>query len=98
VYPLFFRIIENKYPVGLIYNMIIGGLMNIVVLPLTNVPKQPATTHFSLSAIIFGFAALFICAGLPVSIMADKTRRKNMLTKTISDRFGNFLKVVKANP
>jgi hypothetical protein len=76
-FPLFKSILKNKYLTGIIYGLIIWVVMNIIVLPLTNVPKHPATAHFSLLAAITSLAALVICVGLPISLVADRYYAKS---------------------
>ncbi len=77
MFPLFKRILKNKYLTGIIYGLIIWVIMNIIVLPLSNVPKHAANADFSLLPVIISLAALVICVGLPISLVADRYYAKN---------------------
>jgi hypothetical protein len=77
LYPNFKRILKNKYVTGILYGFIIWVVMNMAVLPLSNVPKQPGQVN--LITVITSLLALIICIGLPVSLTVTKYYRKKRL-------------------
>lgn len=74
LYPVFLRVLKNKYVVAVIYATIIFFLMNFAVLPLTHIPKGPA--HITVIGLLKGLGALILCVGLPVAMMASKFYQK----------------------
>ena len=66
-YRQFKKLFANKYLIALIYGLFIWLIMNIVVLPLSYVPKFPFQTF----SVLTGIIALVICIGLPTSIAAS---------------------------
>jgi len=74
LYPLIAKALKNKYLIGIIYGLAIWVIMNFVVLPMTNIPKSRG--HLELISLLKGIAALIICIGLPVALIADHERVK----------------------
>jgi hypothetical protein len=56
---------------GLFYGVIIWSVMNLVVLPFTNVPPNPLTV----AGIVKGMVILMLCVGLPISFLIQKENR-----------------------
>lgn len=69
LYPQTIKLAKNKYLVGILYGLVIWVIMNYVVLPMTNIPKSHG--HLELISLLKGIAALIICIGLPVALIAD---------------------------
>jgi hypothetical protein len=69
LYPAFSRILKNKYVIGIIDGLLIWAIMNLIILPLTNIPKRPM--HFGIG-LLEGIAALIICVGIPTAVIADR--------------------------
>jgi len=59
---------------GLLYGIVVYGIMNFVVLPLSGVPKL---AHVSLAGRVNGVLALMLCIGLTVSLLLDRGLRRN---------------------
>jgi hypothetical protein len=73
LYPRIKKIIRNPYLIALSYGILVWLLMNLAVLPLSQVPKFP----FSAYGVSTGLLALIICIGLPVSLAADRYYRQS---------------------
>ncbi|MBS1523278.1 MAG: DUF1440 domain-containing protein [Bacteroidetes bacterium] len=74
LYPRIVKILKNKYLIGIIYGLAIWVIMNYVVLPMTNIPKRHG--HLELVSLLKGIAALIICIGIPVALIADHEMSK----------------------
>jgi len=61
----FFR--ANRIIGGLLYGILIWVIMNLTILPFTNIPKSPTTLIGALK----GMTILMICVGLPISLLAN---------------------------
>jgi hypothetical protein len=70
LYPRVIRILKNKYFTGIVYGLLIWLIMNYIVLPFTNIPHGHG--HVQTIGLIQGIAALIICVGIPIALMADK--------------------------
>lgn len=68
LYPKLNRIIQNKYYLGVIMGIFVWIIMNLVVLPLSNVPQ----ITFNLQGVIVGASILVVCIGLPISLMLSR--------------------------
>ncbi|MFA5835133.1 MAG: hypothetical protein WDA22_16765 [Bacteroidota bacterium] len=68
IYPKLMRLSKNKYLLGIVYSVVIWSGMNLVVLPLSNVPQLPFTVAKGAEAI----GILIVCVGLPISILAHR--------------------------
>jgi uncharacterized membrane protein YagU involved in acid resistance len=73
LYPVASKIFRNKYLTGIVYGLVIWAIMNYVVLPFSNIPN--AHGHIDPLGLLKGIAALVICIGLPVALIADKQYR-----------------------
>ncbi len=62
---------KNKWATGISYGVFIWLLMNLIVLPLSNVIQRP----FSLSNALINIGILIICIGIPLSLLARKFYR-----------------------
>ena len=69
-YPWVIKVLKNKYLIGIIYGLAIWVIMNYIVLPMTNIPKG-GHARLELISQLKGIAALVICIGLPVALIAD---------------------------
>lgn len=69
LYPVAIKILRDKYFTGVVYGLIIWVIMNYVVLPFTNIPHGHG--HIQAIGLIKGIAALIICVGIPIALMAD---------------------------
>jgi uncharacterized membrane protein YagU involved in acid resistance len=80
LYPNIIKVLKNKYLTGFIYGLAIWAIMNYLVLPFTNIPKSHGSLN--LVGLLKGIAALVICVGLPIALMADNFySKKNPQTK-----------------
>ena len=70
LYPGFKRIVMNKYVVAVVFGLIIWLVMNLAVLPLTNIPKHPGPIN--ILNLAEGIAALILCLGVPIAMTADR--------------------------
>ncbi|MBC7887491.1 MAG: hypothetical protein H7Z13_06345 [Ferruginibacter sp.] len=68
LYPIIPLMAKNKVITGVLYGVFIWLVMNLVVLPMTNVPKSP----INIASAITGMVILVCAVGLPVSIIAKK--------------------------
>jgi hypothetical protein len=69
LYPVVIKILRDKYFTGIIYGLLIWVVMNYLVLPFTNIPHGHG--HIQAIGLIKGIAALIICVGIPIALMAD---------------------------
>jgi hypothetical protein len=68
IYPKVISWLKNKFIVALIYGFFIWTIMNLAVVPLSNISKFPSEPVDA-----FIQAAILICMiGLPVALMADR--------------------------
>ena len=70
---------KNKMLTGIIYGIFIWAVMNLIVVPLSNIPARP----FNMNSAIINAAILIVCIGIPLSFMANKFYREESL-KTIT--------------
>jgi hypothetical protein len=68
LYPTLRRLISNPVVLGLLYGIVVWLVMNLGVLPLSNVTTQP----FRLSGVLIGMGVLVVCIGLPISLITHK--------------------------
>jgi len=66
LYPFFNKILRYKIIIAIIYGVITWAIMERVVVPLSNVPKQP----FSITNALTGCIILMFTIGLTVTLMA----------------------------
>ena len=68
-YPRIPLLSKNKYIVGVAYGITIWVVMNLVVLPMSNVPGMGVMTAWS---ILKGAGTLIFMVGLPIAILAHR--------------------------
>lgn len=68
LYPKISGFIKNDFVLALLFGMVIWTIMNLVVLPLSGVPKS----EFNLVSAIKGALVLVLAVGLPISLSARK--------------------------
>jgi hypothetical protein len=68
-YPRIPVLSKNKYAVGVAYGIVIWLVMNLVVLPMSNVPGMGPKTIWS---VMKGASILILMVGLPISILANR--------------------------
>lgn len=73
-YPKLIKLFQNQYALGIFYGFFIWVCMNLLVLPVTNIPKTSA--RFTVESIATGTAALIICIGIPVAMIAGRYYKK----------------------
>jgi len=66
LYPFFNSILRNKYVIAIVYGIITWALMDRIVVPLSNTPKQA----FNTTSALIGCIILMFTAGLPIVLMA----------------------------
>ncbi len=69
LYPAVIKILRDKYSTGVVFGLLIWVIMNYVVLPFTNIPHGHG--HIQAIGLIKGIAALIVCVGIPIALMAD---------------------------
>lgn len=74
IYPKIPILDRNKYLTGLAYGLFVWLVMNLVVLPLSNVNRAP----FDFMRAIQGIAILMACAGLPIALVVGKYYRARL--------------------
>jgi len=67
-YPILRLRNSNPWIAGMLYGILVWSMMNLVVLPLSNV----ATTNIKLIPAIRAIIILMICVGLPISHLANR--------------------------
>ena len=68
VYPRIPWLAKNKVVSGLLYGVVIWLMMNLVILPLTNVPHIP----IRVTGAAIGMIILMLVVGLPISLRTNK--------------------------
>lgn len=68
VYPRLKLFFKNQYLWGIIYGCFVWTGMNLIVLPLSNVPQLP----FSIARAAEAIGTLIVCIGLPISIITHR--------------------------
>ena len=68
LYPRIGFLRSNKYVVGLLYGIFVWACMNLLVVPLSNIPYRP----LQLKSILINSAILMVMIGLPISLMANR--------------------------
>ena len=75
IYPKIILFAKDKIALGIAYGFIIWVIMNLMILPHTNIPGKVG--HLTITTILTGTAALVVCIGIPVSLMADRYYKKH---------------------
>jgi uncharacterized membrane protein YagU involved in acid resistance len=68
LFPRFEILARNRILTGIVYGIFVWMIMNIFIVPLSNVPQCP---FIPVHAIING-VILIVCIGIPISFMADR--------------------------
>lgn len=68
VFPYVPLLLKQKILSGLLYGIFVWLLMNLVVVPLSNVNRPP----LQWSSILRGVTVLMLCIGLPISLITHK--------------------------
>jgi hypothetical protein len=66
IYPRLPLLSRNRWVTAILYALLVWSIMNLIVVPNTNAPKQP----FHLSDAVIEASILVFSVGLPVSFMA----------------------------
>ena len=69
VYPAVYKVLSNKYLIGLLYTLFAWFTMKFIVLPLTALPPKPFVLNINE---VIGFLIFIVVFGMPISIMADR--------------------------
>jgi uncharacterized membrane protein YagU involved in acid resistance len=78
LFPKIKGLSKNQILTGILYGIFIWMVMNLVVVPLSNVATRP----FNLTNAIINAVILIVCIGIPLSLMANAFYKKvNLLTK-----------------
>ena len=75
LYPSIHLVSKNKIVNGLLYGIVIWAVMNLAVLPLSNVPPF----QFDITKAIIAMLILMLAVGLPVSIIISRYYEKNKI-------------------
>lgn len=73
MYPKMPVLSKNKYISGVVYAVLVWLVMNLIVVPLSNVQRAP----FDLTRALVGMGILMIAIGLPISLMAHRYYQKH---------------------
>lgn len=73
-YPFFINLFKYNYILVFVYGLLTWAIMNLIVLPLSNVSPQ---THHLISA-LKNIMALIIAFGLPIVWIASRVYKKNI--------------------
>lgn len=68
LYPNLPFLQQNKWLNAAVYGIVVWTVMNLIVLPLTQVSQRA----FSWREALINMAILIVCVGLPVSLLADR--------------------------
>jgi hypothetical protein len=61
-------LVRQPIACGLLYGIVVWCVMNLMVLPLSALPKNP----FTLSGVLIGAAILMVCIGLPIALIVGR--------------------------
>lgn len=70
LYPGFKRAVGNKVAIAIIIGVLIWAVMEFVVLPLSNIPKQPGLEL--ISDMLIGAGVLCITLGAPIVVVSNR--------------------------
>ena len=70
MYPKLPFLKRNKWVNAVVYGCIVWAVMNLIVLPMSQVPQRPFNWEMALKNI----AILVVCIGLPVAWLGDKLK------------------------
>jgi len=69
IYPMVRGALKSNLVIAIVYGLFVWIVMNLLILPLTNIPPRPA---FDLREALIGMGILIIAIGLPVAIVGKK--------------------------
>ena len=72
LFPRLKELVKLNLLTGIVYGVIIWMVMNLVVVPLSNVSKQP----FQWNTALINILILIACMGIPLSVMANSYYKK----------------------
>jgi hypothetical protein len=72
LYPRIKNVFRNKILLGVLYGIFVWAVMNLVIVPLSNVAHR----DFNLVGAAINIGILIICIGLPLSFMAGAFYKK----------------------
>jgi hypothetical protein len=67
-YPRIKILRRNRFASGMVYRVLVWLVMNLVVLPLSNVDRSP----FNLVQAVIAAVILMFCIGLPIAVIVSK--------------------------
>jgi hypothetical protein len=68
IFPKIAPYSKNKFITGLLYGIVVWVVMNLVVVPMSNVTPR----DFTLAGVLKGMIILMLMVGLPISILAHR--------------------------
>lgn len=68
IYPRLPFLRQNKWVDALIYGLFVWATMNLLVVPMSQIPQNP----FNWVSALKNMAILVVCIGLPISLLADR--------------------------
>lgn len=72
IFPKLQLFSTNKILTGIGYGVFVWTVMNLIVVPLSNIGKRP----FNTGDVLINMLILIVCMGIPLSIWANKFYRK----------------------
>jgi hypothetical protein len=72
LYPKLGFLSKHTIVTGILYGIFVWCVMNLIVVPLSNIPQRP----FNLSSALINMAILIVCIGIPLSFMANNYYKK----------------------
>jgi len=72
LYPRMIQRLKNKWITGILYGVIVWSLMNLVVLPLSQIKTSP----FVFTRALVGITIIIVAVGIPLGLLADRHFRK----------------------
>lgn len=74
LYPRVAILSKSKVVTGVFYGIFVWLMMNLIVVPLSNVPIRPGPRE--VSDVVTGMLVLIVCVGLPISFMISRNYEK----------------------
>jgi hypothetical protein len=71
-FPLLKKILHNRLVTGIIYGLFVWTVMNLLVVPFSNIGSRP----FDLVSALINMAILVICLGIPLAFIATHYFKK----------------------
>ena len=68
---------KNNILAGILYGIFIWVIMNLIVIPLSNIPNRP----INIVNAIINLIILIVCVGIPVSFLASTFYKNNLKSK-----------------